>query len=417
MNDEDIRHDDQEFEPSLEPKSSKAWINLLEESEKAFEDWNDHCDKIDKQYGNLERLSAFNRDREFSMFWANIEVIKPSIYAKPPTPVVTAKFKDRRPVYQQAAELMERCCVVAFDLANIDDIMLQIRDDVSIAGRGVAWCRYESGKEKKNGGGYNSQYDHEKVCIDFKHRRDFLHSVSRCWYEVTWVAAASYLTRDEARKRFKPYSGDAYQEAEYKVDKDSKEVGGADARERAKFWEIWHKPSRRVLWVAQGCEDILDEDDPHLDLCGFFPCPKPAYGCTQRGSLVPVPDVMQYKDQLEELNLLTNRIHHLSEAVVAKGFYPVGGGELGNAIETAIKINTPGVVMVPVKNWASFGQGGDPIIWLPIDMIAQTITGPGGAAQADHRRHLPDHGPVRHHARRHRPAGDARRAAAENPVR
>ena len=156
------------------------------------------------------------------------------------------------------------------------------------------------------------------------------------------MAAASYLTRDEARKRFKPYSGDAYQEADYKVDKDSKEVGGADARERAKFWEIWHKPSRRVLWVAQGCEDILDEDDPHLDLCGFFPCPKPAYGCTQRGSLVPVPDVMQYKDQLEELNLLTNRIHHLSEAVVAKGFYPVGGGELGNAIETAIKINTPG---------------------------------------------------------------------------
>ena len=147
MNDEDVRHDDLEFEPSLEPKSSKAWINLLEESEKAFEDWNDHCDRIDKQYGNLERLASVTRDREFAMFWANIEVIKPSIYAKPPTPVVTAKFKDRRPVYQQAAELMERCCVVAFDLANINDIMLQIRDDVAIAGRGVAWCRYESGKE------------------------------------------------------------------------------------------------------------------------------------------------------------------------------------------------------------------------------------------------------------------------------
>ena len=47
------------------------------------------------------------------------------------------------------------------------------------------------------------------------------------------MAAASYLTRDEARKRFKPYSGDAYQEAEYRVDKDSQEVGGADARESA----------------------------------------------------------------------------------------------------------------------------------------------------------------------------------------
>ena len=45
--DDDIRHDDLEFDPALEPKSSKAWINLLEESEKAFDDWNDHCDNID----------------------------------------------------------------------------------------------------------------------------------------------------------------------------------------------------------------------------------------------------------------------------------------------------------------------------------------------------------------------------------
>ena len=176
MNDEDIRHDDLEFEPSLEPKSSRAWINLLEESEKAFEDWNDHCDRIDKQYGTLERLSERNARPRVCHVLGQLEVIKPSIYAKPPTPVVTAKFKDRRPVYQQAAELMERCCVVAFDLAHINDLMLQIRDDVAIAGRGVAWCRYESGK--KNGSkGYGGQYDHEKVCIDFKHRRDFLHSI------------------------------------------------------------------------------------------------------------------------------------------------------------------------------------------------------------------------------------------------
>ena len=99
--DEDVRHDDLEFNPSLEPKSAKAWLNLLEESEDAFEDWNDHCDNIDKQFASLERLSQY-RDKEFSMFWANCEVLKPSIYAKPPIPVVTPKFKDRRPVYQQA---------------------------------------------------------------------------------------------------------------------------------------------------------------------------------------------------------------------------------------------------------------------------------------------------------------------------
>ena len=364
---EDVRYEDEDYNPAIKPKKAKAWLNLLLESEDAFENWNDHCDKIDRQYASLQRLSGMARDKEFQMFWANCEVLKPSIYAKPPIPVVVPKFKDRRPVYQAASEVMERCCVVAFDLARINDLMLLVRDDLSMTSRGAAWCRYESGK----GGG---TYDHEKVCIDFKNRRDFLHSISRNWREVSWVAAASYLTRGEARKRFYKHSGDAYREAEYKVDKESAEVGGADNRERAKFWEIWHKGSKRVVWVSHGCEDILDEDDPHLELQNFFPCPPPAYGTVQRGSLIPVPDVMQYRDQLEEINLLTGRIHALSDAIEAKGFYPAGGGELAGAIETAVKTHSPARMLIPISNWAAFGGTKDVIIWLPIDMIATTIT-------------------------------------------
>ena len=59
---EDIRNDDLEYNPqaveAIEPKSAKAWLNLLQESEDAFEQWNAHCDRIDKQYANLERLSS-----------------------------------------------------------------------------------------------------------------------------------------------------------------------------------------------------------------------------------------------------------------------------------------------------------------------------------------------------------------------
>jgi len=364
---EDLRHEDEDYNPAIEPRKSKAWLNLLEESEGAFEGWNGHCDNIDRQYASLARLSGKRIDKEFQMFWSNCEVIKPSIYAKAPVPVVVPKFKDRRPVYQAASEVMERCAVVAFDLAKIDDLMKLIRDDLALIGRGVPWVRYAS----KNGRG---QYDHEKVCFDFKDRRDFLHSISRNWAEVTWVAAASYLTRAEARKRFFKHSGKAYQDAEYRVNRDANEVGGADNRERAKFWEIWHKTEKRVLWVSPGVDKILDEDDPHLDLQGFFPCPRPAYGTLQRGSLVPVPDVMQYKDQLEEVDLLTRRIHALSEALEVKGFYPSGGAELADAIQTAVATKTPGRMLIPIANWAAFGGTKEVIIWLPIEAIAQTIT-------------------------------------------
>ena len=56
--DDDVRHDDLEFDVRLEPDKADAWLNLLRESEKAFEDWNDHCDKIDKRYANIDRLTS-----------------------------------------------------------------------------------------------------------------------------------------------------------------------------------------------------------------------------------------------------------------------------------------------------------------------------------------------------------------------
>jgi hypothetical protein len=92
--DEDIRHDDLEFNVSLEPSSAKAWLNLLQEAEAVMEPWNLHCDKIDRLHASLERLSERGRDKEFQMFWANCEVMKPSIYAKPPVPV--AAYWSRR---------------------------------------------------------------------------------------------------------------------------------------------------------------------------------------------------------------------------------------------------------------------------------------------------------------------------------
>jgi len=47
---------------------------------------------------------------------------------------------------------------------------------------------------------------------------------------------------------------------------------------------------------------------------------------------------------------------------------------LAEAIETAIKMSSPGVIMVPISNWAAFGGSKETIIWMPIDMIAATVT-------------------------------------------
>ena len=365
---DDERSGDAEYNPAMEPEKATAWLNMLRESEEAFSEWNEACDNIEKLYASLAQLRSTTRDKQFNLFWANLEILKPSIYAKPPVPVVVPKFKDRRPLYQTTSELLERCSVVAFDLTRIDDLLKLVRDDLATTGRGVPWCRYEpADKERKKT---------EYVCVDHKGRKDFLHSLSRNWREVTWVAAASYLTRAQAKERFGEYSGDEYTKAEYKVDKDLKEIGGADNRERAQFWEIWHKGMNKVVWVAEGCEDILDEAEPDelAQLQNFFPCPMPAYSATQPGSLIPVPDVLQYKDQLDEVNTLTARLHALAQYLEVKGFYPAGSAEISDAVQAAVKTASKGRVLVPISNWAAFGGSKEVIIWMPIDMIANTIT-------------------------------------------
>ena len=88
-----------------------------------------------------------------------------------------------------------------------------------------------------------------------------------------------------------------------------------------------------------------------------------------------MPDVLQYKDQLDEVNTADRRAStRCRDALEVKGFYPAGGAEIGDAVQAAIKMKTPGRVLVPISNWAAFGGSKEVIIWMPIDMIAQTIT-------------------------------------------
>jgi len=350
------------FEGQYEPKTgeSAAWLGMIEEAERTFQDYHKTADHIDKLYASLDNLSAFARDREFQLFWANIQVIGPSIYARPPVPVVVPRFKDRRPLYRVASELLERSTVVGFELADINSTMLMIRDDLAVNARGAGWVRYDTKK-------------FEKICPEWVDRKDFLHEPARCWQEVGWVARRAWMTRDEIRERFQKHSGNAYLDVSMQTMKEDRDNGSATHQQKGAVWEIWSKTEDKTVWVAQGADVNLDEGKPHLTLEGFFPCPKPAYATTQRGSLIPVPDMLFYKDQLKEIDDLTSRIHALSKSLIVRGFYPAGAGEIADAIEAALKKTDDRSVLIPISNFAAFGNGGETIIWLPLEVIANTI--------------------------------------------
>jgi hypothetical protein len=143
-------------------------------------------------------------------------------------------------------------------------------------------------------------------------------------------------------------------------------------------WEIWDKRKDEVLWIARGCDEVLERGPPYLELDGFFPCPAPAYGTLTNDSLIPVPDYTFYQDQAAEIDQLTTRIGALTDALKLVGFYPGGPkGEGSPEIERALR---PGFEnkMIAVQSWAAFKEGGGgstPIIFLPVEQVGQIIEG------------------------------------------
>jgi hypothetical protein len=346
-------------------RSAKSYLALIAHARRAFKSYNDRCDNIELQLANLERLAKATRDREYAMFWANLEVLKPSVYSRPPVPVVTTRFNDRRPAHREACEVLERCSIVNFEREDIDGTMRLIRDDLVVNARGVAWCWYEIDEKKQ-----------QRARVAHVSRKDFLHDASaRYWSEVGWVARCTWLTRKEARKRFGKYSGNAYSDAAFAKQKDAD--GNAEQASTAEFWELWHKGEQRIVWVSAGCDNVLDEAKPEemLQLDDFYPCPRPSYGTLKKDTLQPVPDFLFYKDQIEEVNELTARISSLSESLRLKGFYAGGAEDLADAIEKAVKTTNNNAILIPVSNFAAIGGQGmkESIVWLPLDVVATTI--------------------------------------------
>ena len=332
---------------------AQPWLERLERADKKMSAWQTAADNIDKQYASMENLRNGFRDREFQLFWANIQIMAPSIYARTPVPAVTPKFNDKRPIHRTTAEFLERAASVSIDLSDMDQAMLELRDDLILPGRGAGWVRYES-------------EDGDRICYEHVDREDFRHDPARKWSEVDWAARRAWMTPDEMKKRF---GADKARDVTYGQSRDERHDRSVGV------WELWCKSEDIVVWVTEGHPEVLDRDEPHLKLAGFFPCPRPAYATCERRSLVPVPDMLFYKDQLEEINDITRRIHALSEAIKVRGFY-AGGGDIGAAIETALKLEDDAQILIPVPNLGAIMQGGgDPIVWLPVQVVAETITG------------------------------------------
>lgn len=343
-------------------KSASRITMAIAKAQQDFAPYQGICDEIDLAYGEAFDTwsNSIIRDPEYDLFWSYTEVMKPALYARTPVPVVAPMFNDRRPLYVTTAEMLERAEMSAFLRADIDEPMKCTRDDLIFYGRGVQWVTYVDD-------------DGKKICVDHIDRKDFRHPKARKWSEVPWVARGVWMYRDEWEDRFPNTEFVARPNAE----KGTEDVDHCD---QARVWEVWHKLDKKVYWVAEGCPEILETSDPHLDLRGFYPCPRPAYGSLRPNTLTPIPDYARYIGHFRQVNSLTRRIYTLLDRVRMKGLIPAGG-DVGTAVEALLADDSNASFLIPVDSAALLNNPNGFVQWLPVREIAETVQGLVAARQ------------------------------------
>ena len=387
-----IDPDDDKTKDQLDDEEkARRWLKVIDTYDREFRSWTQRCEKIIKIYTEKRRTEG-TTVRRMSLLWSNISVLQPAIYAKMPQPDVSRRFKDDDPVARTASEMVERAIHYTFDDTDFDGVMRSVRDDFLLVARGSAWVRYDAefsplmgeddsplnkkGAPLNDGEEAGEQLEGEHVCWDYVNWRDFGHNVARTWQEVTTVWRKVYMGREDGKERF----GKAFDQVDldHKVGDDSDTKNSeSQAPAKATVYEIWDKPSNKVIFLAKGGKIILEETEPYLDFKGFFPCPKPTYGTLETASLIPVPDYVFYQDQAEEIDDLTARIGALLDQLKVAGFYPASASDASEAIQ---QIAMKGVenVLIPIPNWNQFKEGGGAagmIEWWPVDMVIKVLEG------------------------------------------
>lgn len=366
----------------------KAEIDFAQKDDK-YVAWLHRCQKIVQRYRDERPNPQDTAKRRMNILWSNVQTLMPAIYGKMPKPIVERRFMDRDPAARLASTILERVCSFQMEVGYYNASVQKSVLDYLLPGMGQVWVRYEPQFEASEEAGENEQVEaevgaedpnrsaediaeegdgsiyeklaYERVCVDYVFYRDFLWGPARNWQEVPWVGRRSWLTHSEIAEKF--YDDDLQKAKRVTLDytpdklKDttSEEDKSVSYFKKAEIWEIWNKADRTVYFIAPNTPDVVlkEEKNPVLALENFWPCPEPLFTTLTNDSLIPVPDYVEYQDQAQEVDDLTNRIAKITDAVRANGVYNASYP----AIQRLLQEGTDNK-LIPVDDWAAFSEKG-----------------------------------------------------------
>jgi hypothetical protein len=368
------------------------WLAEIKLYEDKFKKYNEDCKGISDRY----RDDRENNKGRYNIFWSQVENLKPAVLYYLPKVEVARRFKDKDPLARAGGEILERATQYNLEDNYTFNKLEKCRDDYIMYGRGQAWVRYQPLIEKTtvqvpaqidpmsgmpqegaqmgpDGRFYITEEQEvvtkEEVIVDYLHRLDFGHSLARVWEEVKAVWRKSYLTREECVDRFGEEIGKKIPLNNCPKELESANELTKDLFLKAEIYEIWDKDEKKVIWLTKSLPtQVLDVRADPLNLKGFFPCPRPAFGSLDTESLVPIPDYNQYKTIAEQLDQITARITSIERAIKAVAVYDASKDSISKISNAKMDLT-----LIPVENWAAFGGLDKVIEWLPMRDLVDVL--------------------------------------------
>ena len=348
----------------------ERWQAELKAYAKSHKEWLLTCRDIQRRYREDDPLRMDDQSvigsSRFNVLWSNTQTLVPALYSRSPIPVVTRRFRDRDPVARAASTILQRALSYTIEASDMDDRIRHAVLDYALYARGTEWMRYSPPTFRDQG-----QPIPEAVEWDFVHRDDFGHGPGKTWADVDSVWRIVRMTRRAGVERF----GSKFRKVnltwtpagENRAEHDEDD----EVINRAEVAEIWCKSERKVIFIGNPMQEpiILEEVEDPLGLANFFPCPQPLFGTMTSGTLVPVPDYKEYRDQARELDDLTGRIQSLTSAIRMNFAYNAEFEELSRIFDEGMENQG-----IAVEDWSKFAttngmQGA--MSFVPIaDMIA-----------------------------------------------
>ena len=390
MSDIDPNKSDAQYTPR---QSAQRWQRELELAGKgALEKWHKAGQRIVKAYLDQRDGTAQTDDGTFklNLFWSNVQVLKSTLYARPPKVDVSRAHKDYNDdVARVTGIILERMLNSGLedDYSDFDAAARQGIEDYLIVGLGQLWYRYEvqtqtmqtapvidpaTGEELVPATTYE-QITSESAATDYVYWQDFLWSPARTWEEITWVARRVYMTREQLVTRFGKKIGEAVPITQDKA-KSSQNANDSNQPKRegrAAVWEIWDRTTKKAYWYVKGMDTTLDEKEDPLQLRNFFPCPKPLVSNLTTSNFVPRADYQMAQDQYNQIDEMTTRIAWLTRACKVVGVYDKTATGVSRMFAEGLENQ-----LIPVDQWAAFAEKGGikgAVDWVPVDQVAAVI--------------------------------------------